>query len=63
MKLNKEVEQMKFRLSTLLLALVASSVTLWLIESPLKYALYFFKIAAILIVHGSLFGNLKTRNG
>jgi len=56
MKLNQEGEHTKFKLSALILALVASSVTLWLIESSLKYILYFFEIALILLLFYSLFG-------
>lgn len=47
---------MKYRLLALFLALVASSVTLWLIESPLKYALYVFQVALILILFYSISG-------
>jgi hypothetical protein len=50
---------MKFKLSALILALLASSVTLWLIESPLKYAFYFFEASLILILLYSLSGKLR----
>ena len=56
MKLNKEGTYIKFKLLVLVLALVASSVTLWLLESPLKYVIYFFEVALIVILCYSLFG-------
>ena len=40
----------KITLSVMILAFVASSITLWLLESPLKYMLYFFEAALILIM-------------
>lgn len=46
----------KVTLSLIIFALVASSFTLWLIESSLKYVLYFFEVALILILFCSLFG-------
>ena len=46
-------------LSVIVLAFVASSVTLWLLESPLKYILCFFEVALILILFYSLFGNFE----
>ena len=54
----------KVSLSLLILAFVASSVTLWLLESPLKPILYFFEAALILAMYHSLSGKFKkTRNG
>jgi len=52
----------KVSLSLLISAFVASSITLLLLESPLKYILYFFEVALILIVCYSLFGKtIKTK--
>lgn len=48
-------------LYAIILAFAASSVTLWLLESPLKIILYFFVAALILTVYYSLYGNLKIR--
>ncbi|MEM2129067.1 MAG: hypothetical protein QXZ70_00560 [Candidatus Bathyarchaeia archaeon] len=52
----------KIALFLMILTFVVSSVALWLLESTLKTMLYFFEIALILIVNGSLFRNLKIRN-
>lgn len=49
----------KVTLSLLILAFAASSMTLWLLESSLKYILYFFEVALILTMYHSLFGNFK----
>jgi hypothetical protein len=49
----------KVTLSVIILAFVASSITLWLLESPLKYMLYFFEAALTLIIYYSLHGNSK----
>jgi len=54
----------KINLLLIVLAFVVSSVTLWLLESPLKPMLYFFEAALILTIDHSLNGNFKkTRNG
>jgi len=39
--------------------MIASSMTLWLLESPLKPMLYFFEAALILTIYHSLTGNFK----
>jgi len=49
----------KFTLSLIVLVFVVSSVTLWLLESPLKPMLYFFEAALILTIYHSLYGNFK----
>ena len=49
----------KATLSLIILAFVASSITLWLLESPLKYALYFFEAALIVIIYHSLSGYMN----
>ena len=49
----------KVTLSVIVLAFVASSITLWLLESPLKPMLYFFEAALILTIYHSLYGNFK----
>ena len=49
----------KINLLLIILAFVASSVTLWLLESPLKPMLCFFEVALILTMYHSLFGNFK----
>ena len=46
-------------LSVIILVFVASSITFWLLESPLKYILSFFEATLILIMHHSLSGNFK----
>jgi len=43
----------------LVLAFVASSMTLWLLESPLKPILYFFEAALILTMYRPLHRNFK----
>lgn len=54
----------KVTLSVIILAFVASSMSLWLLESSLKPMLYFFEATLILIMHHSLSGNFKkTRSG
>jgi len=59
-KNHKDAKAMtKVTLSLIVLAFVASSVTLWLLESPLKPMLYFFEAALILIIYHSLYGNFK----
>jgi len=49
----------KINLLLIVLAFVVSSVTLWLLESPLKPMLYFFEAALILTIYHSLYGNFK----
>jgi len=49
----------KVALSLTVLAFVASSMTLWLLESSLKYVLYFFEVALILTRYHPLSGNFK----
>jgi len=49
----------KINLLLIILAFVVSSVTLWLLESPLKPMLYFFEAALILTIYHSLYGNFK----
>ena len=49
----------KINLLLIVLAFVVSSVTLWLLESPLKPMLYFFEAALILTIYHSLHGNFK----
>jgi len=49
----------KINLLLMILAFVASSMTLWLLESPLKPMLYFFEAALILTIYHSLYGNFK----
>ena len=49
----------KVAIVLLILALVASSVTLWLLESPLAPMLYFFAVTLILTTYHSLSGNFK----
>ena len=49
----------KINLLLIVLAFVVSSVTLWLLESPLKPMLYFFEAALILTIYYSLYGNFK----
>jgi len=49
----------KVSLSLLILVFLASSITLLLLESPLKYIFYFFEVALILTVYLSLSGNFK----
>ncbi len=39
-----------------ILAFVASSMTLWLLELSLKYVLYFFEVTLFLTLYQSLFG-------
>ena len=41
-------------MSLIILAFVASSMTLWLLESPLKPMPYFFEVALILTMYHSL---------
>jgi len=60
LKRNKVAETMnKNNASLIILAFVVSSVTLWLLESPLKPMLYFFEAALILTIYYSLYGNFK----
>ena len=49
----------KVTLSVIIFAFAASSITLWLLESPLKYILFFLEVALILTVYHSLSGNFK----
>jgi len=49
----------KINLLLIVLVFVVSSVTLWLLESPLKPMLYFFEAALTLTVYHSLPGNFK----
>jgi len=49
----------KIDLLLIILAFVASSVALWLLESPLKPMLYFFEAALTLTIYHSLYGNYK----
>jgi len=49
----------KTALSPIVLVFVVSSVTLWLLESPLKPMLYFFEAALTLTIYQSLNGNFK----
>ena len=49
----------KINLLLIVLVFVVSSVTLWLLESPLKPMLYFFEAALILTIYYSLYGNFK----
>ena len=49
----------KVTLLLIVLVFVVSSVTLWLLESPLKPMLYFFEAALILTIYYSLYGNFK----
>jgi len=49
----------KTALSPIILVFVVSSVTLWLLESPLKPMLYFFEAALTLTIYHSLYGNIK----
>ena len=46
-------------LSLIILEFVASSMTLWLLESPLKPMLYFFQAALILTRYHALSGNFQ----
>jgi len=41
----------KVTLSVIIFAFVASSITLWLLESPLKHMLYLFEVALILTLY------------
>lgn len=60
LKRNKAAETMnKNNASLIILAFVASSVTLWLLESPSKPILYFLEAALILIIYYSSSGNFK----
>jgi len=43
----------------IVLVFVVSSVTLWLLESPLKPMLYLFEAALTLTIYHSLYGNFK----
>ena len=49
----------KINLLLIVLVFVVSSVTLWLLESPLKPMLYFFEAALTLTIYHSLHGKLK----
>ena len=49
----------KINLLLIVLAFVVSSVTLWLLESPLKPMLYFFEAALTLTIYHSLHRNFK----
>lgn len=49
----------KINLLLIVLAFVVSSVTLWLLESPLKPMLYFFEVDLILTMYHSLSGNFR----
>ena len=49
----------KATLSSIIVAFVASSMTLWLLESPLEYILFFFEVALILTMYHPLSGNFK----
>lgn len=53
----------KVILSVMILAFVASSMTLWLLELPLKPILYFFEAVLILIIYHSLSGTFKRIQG
>jgi len=46
-------------LSVIVLPFIASSLTLWLLESPLKYVLYLFEVSLILMMYYCLSGNFK----
>jgi hypothetical protein len=49
----------KATLLSMILAFIASTITLWLLESSLKLMLYFFEAALILTIYHSLHGNFK----
>jgi len=46
-------------LSLIIVVFALPAITLWLVESSLKYAFYFFEVALILIIYSSIFGNFK----
>lgn len=57
---HKDAKAMnKVTLSLIILAFVAPSMSLWLLESPLKPMLYFFEADLILTMYHSLHGNIK----
>jgi hypothetical protein len=58
-KKNKEEHMKKSKLSVLIIVLFVSLLTLWLVNSPLKFILYFFEVTLILLLFYSLSG--KTR--
>ena len=52
------IKMLNLRIKTTCLC-VASSMTLWLLESPLKHIFYLFEVAPVLTVNHSLLGNFE----